>query len=123
MSDHKREIDELRQEIARIDVELLGALELGTCEPRIALAGVELGLNVMGLRAGGMIPQHLIHHLLRLIEMARPRGLVNLIDGGIRIRQCRRAGKCKRESRSCQGTRKQCSHNHPAMAEYGRMPI
>jgi hypothetical protein len=68
-----------------------------------------------------MIPQHLIHHLLRLIEMTRSRGLVDLIDGGVRIRQCRRAGKGKRESRSRQGTRKQCTHNHPAMADYGRM--
>jgi hypothetical protein len=69
-----------------------------------------------------MIPQHLIHHLLRLLEMTRSRGLVDLIDGGVRIRQCR-AGKGKRKSRSRQGTRKQCSHNHPAMAEYGRMRI
>jgi hypothetical protein len=70
-----------------------------------------------------VIPQHLIHHLLRLIEMTRPRGLVNLIDGGNRIRQCRRASQGKRESRSRQGTRKQCSHNHPAMADNGRMRI
>ncbi len=70
-----------------------------------------------------MIPQHLIHQLLSLVEMTRVRGLVNLIDGGIRIRQCRRAGKGKRESRSRKGTRKQCSHNHPPMAEYGRMPL
>jgi hypothetical protein len=70
-----------------------------------------------------MIPQHLIHHLLCLIEMTRPRGLVYLIDGGIRVRPRRRAGKGKRESRSRQGTRKQCSHNHPAMADYGRLRI
>ena len=104
-------------------IELLRALELGAREPGIALAGIQLGLNVVSLRAGGMIPQHLIHHLLRLIQMPRVRSLVDLVDGGICIRPCRRAGKGKRESRSRQRTRKQCSHNHPAMAGYGRTSI
>ena len=68
-----------------------------------------------------MIAQHLVHHLLCLIEMTRSGGLIDLIDGGVRVRQRRRAGEGKRESRSRQRTRKQCSHNHPAMADYGRM--
>ena len=106
----------LRILLGQAGIELFGALKLGTCEARIALAGVELGLNVMSLRAGGMISQHLVHHLLGLIEMTLARGLVDLIDGRIPRRQCRRAGQGKRESRSRQRTRKQCSHNHPAMA-------
>jgi hypothetical protein len=70
-----------------------------------------------------MIPQHLLDHLLRLIEMSRPGGVIDLRDRGIRVRsQGRRTGEGKGESRSRQGTRNQCTHNHPSMAEYGRMP-
>jgi len=109
-------LDRPRILLRQARIELLGTVKLGTREPGIALAGVELGLNVVSLGAGGMIPQHLLHHLLRLIEMTRLRGVVNLLDGGIGVRQGRRTGKGKRESRSRQGTRKQCSHNYPAMA-------
>ena len=116
-------LDRLRIFLGQTGIELLRALQLGTREPGVAFARVELGLNVVRLRAVGMIAQHLIHHLLCLIEMTRSRGLIDLMDGGVRSRQRRRAGKGKRESRSRQGTRKQCTHNHPAMADYGRMRI
>ena len=107
---------------AQTGIELLGTRQLGAGQPGVTLAGIELRLHIVSLRAGRMITQHLVHQLLRLIEMARSGGVVDLSDRGIRVRsQRRRAGEGKGESRSRQGTRKQCSHNHPSVAEYGRM--
>ncbi len=59
----------------------------------LALLGVQLCLDVMGFGALRMIAQHLIHHLLCLIEVARGGRLVNLMHGRIGIRRPQRPGR------------------------------
>jgi hypothetical protein len=95
-------------------------------ERRLAFLRIQLRLNVVSLRALRMIFENLIHHLLRLIETARFRGFINLMNRWI----CRRIGQHRRAERhrQCQRRRdksssQHISHNRPPDGQIDRQVI
>ena len=68
-----------------------------------------------------MVAQHLIHHLLRLIEVPAPRGLINLLHGGIGIgRQDRHGREPERQGGSDERSSNEISHVQPQNSRLGR---
>ena len=73
-------LDRARVFIRKAGLQLFGLTEFGACKGRLAFARVQLRLNVVRLGAVRMIAQDLIHHLLRLIEVAARGRLIDLVD-------------------------------------------
>jgi hypothetical protein len=68
-----------------------------------------------------VVPQHLIHHLLGLIEMTAPRSVVDLLHGRVGVRrQSRHAGHAQGQDGSDKCSSNQISHMQPQNGRSGR---